>query len=144
MIINQQQILADIETHQTADKYALLQANQQLATLGFSTTPGKPSAGAANNDELLQLRAAMNRADSQYINSGSSDENLRKRYQNLKDQYYQKVAGLQTAGTTIDPSTGTDEKTKLLERKNQLEVNLEGKPPISIRSMNGSIHSRAP
>lgn len=38
MIINQQQMLADIETKQTADNYALQQVNQQLAGMGVSTT----------------------------------------------------------------------------------------------------------
>jgi uncharacterized protein involved in exopolysaccharide biosynthesis len=53
MIINQEQMLADIETKQTADNYALQQVNQQLAGMGVSTTPGKPAANATNNDELL-------------------------------------------------------------------------------------------
>ncbi|HET6252709.1 MAG TPA: AAA family ATPase [Puia sp.] len=123
MILNQNQTLTDIETKQTADNYALQQVNQQLAALGVSTTPGKPNTNTVTNDELLQARNAMNRADSAYINSGGNDENLRKTYERLKAEYLQKVAGLQTGGT-IDPSTGTDEKTKLLEKKNQLEVNL--------------------
>jgi len=138
LILNQQQTLTDIETKQTADGYALKQVNDQLATLGVSTTPGKPSANAAANDELLQLRAAMNKADSQYINSGSSDESLHRKYLNLKDQYNQKVAALQTAATTIDPSTGTDEKTKLLDKKNTLEVNLRAEA-ANIEQINGRI-----
>jgi Mrp family chromosome partitioning ATPase/uncharacterized protein involved in exopolysaccharide biosynthesis len=138
MIINQQQILADIETKQTADNYALQQVNQQLAGLGVSTTPGKPNTNAANNDELLQARTAMNNAYSLYINSGASDENLRKKYESLKTEYNQKVASLQTAATTIDPSTGTDEKTKLLDKKNQLEVNLRAEAS-NIDQINGRI-----
>ncbi len=124
MIINQQQMLADIETKQTADNYALQQVNQQLAGMGVSTTPGKPPANATNNDELLQARNAMNNAYSQYINGGAADENLRKKYENLKNEYNQKVAASQTNATAIDPSTGIDEKTKLLDKKSQLEVNL--------------------
>lgn len=124
MILTQQQVLTDIETKQTADGYALKQVNDQLASMGVSTTPGKPSAGSTNNDELLQLRTAMNNAYAQYVNGGATDETLRKKYENLKNEYNQKVASSQNTGTTIDPSTGTDEKTKLLDRKNQLEVNL--------------------
>jgi succinoglycan biosynthesis transport protein ExoP len=126
MIIDQQQILADIETKQTGDNYALQQVNQQLAGMGVSTTPGKPSANTGTNDELLQARTAMNNAYSAYINSGAADENLKKTYERLKVEYNQKVAAAaqNSTGTTIDPSTGTDQKTKLLEKKSMLEVNL--------------------
>jgi len=124
MIINQQQMLADIETKQTADNYAIQQVNQQLAGLGVSTNPAKPSTGSTNNDELLQARNAMNNAYSQYINGGATDEVLRKKYETLKNEYNQKVASSQVNATAIDPATGLDEKTKLLDKKSQLEVNL--------------------
>jgi succinoglycan biosynthesis transport protein ExoP len=124
MIINQQENLSEIEAKQTADGYALQQVNQQLAAMGVATAPGKAAANSTNNDELLQLRAAMHNAFDAYINSGSTDENLKKKYENLKNEYNQKVAALQTNGTTIDPMTGTDQKTKLLDKKNLLEVNL--------------------
>jgi polysaccharide biosynthesis transport protein len=126
MIINQQQILADIETKQTADNYALQQVNQELAGMGVTATPGKPNTTGATNDEILQAKTAMNNAYSLYINSGASDENLRKTYERLKAEYDQKVAAAaqNSAATTIEPSTGTDEKAKLLDKRNQLEVNL--------------------
>lgn len=124
MIINQQQLLSDQETKQTADKYALDQVNSQLATLGVSATTGKTPATATSNDELVQLHTAMQNAYSQYINAGGTDDNLRKKYEDLKNQYNQKVAATQSAVATVDPSTATDQKTKLLEKKNTLEVNL--------------------
>jgi succinoglycan biosynthesis transport protein ExoP len=126
MILSQQQTLTDIETKQTDDNYALQQVNQQLAAMGVSINPAKPAPNSTANDELLQLRNAKNNAYDAYINSGSTDETLRKKYENLKNEYNQKVASLQNTGNTIDPTTGTDQKSKLLEKKNQLEVDLRG------------------
>ena len=123
MILTQQQILTDIETKQTGDQYALKQVNDQLASLGVTPT-GKPATNNAANDELLQLRTEMNKANADYIASGSTDEALKKKYENLKNAYNQKVAALQATATPVDPSTGTDQKTKLLDKKSQLEVNL--------------------
>lgn len=126
MIINQQQQLNDIKSKQTTDTYALQQVNQQLAALGVSTSPGKASTNAATNDEILMAKTAKDNAYHAYINSGASDENLKKTYERLKAEYDQKVnaAAQNSPAATIDPSTGTDQKTKLLERKSQLEVNL--------------------
>jgi Mrp family chromosome partitioning ATPase/uncharacterized protein involved in exopolysaccharide biosynthesis len=125
MILNQQQILTDQETKQTADRYALKQVNQQLADLGVSTTPGKTNATSATNDELLRLRNAMNDANSQFVNSGGTDETLRKKYETLKNEYNQKVAAsLNNTGSAGTP-TSPDEKNRLLEKKNNLEVSLQ-------------------
>ena len=126
MILNQQQILTDIETKQTSDNYALQQANAQLAALGVSTSPAKPNTNSTTNDELLQLRALKDKAYTDYINSGSTDETLRKKYENLKNEYNQKVATSLNNGTTMSTETGNhaDEKSKLLDKKSQLEVNL--------------------
>lgn len=125
MIINQQSSLTDWETKQRADQYALEQVKQQLATMGVTATPGKPNTTSSTNDELVTLHNSMRQAYQDYVNSGSSDETLRKKYEKLKDDYNQKVAAAATNTTNpIDPTTGTDEKTKLLDKKNQLEVNL--------------------
>lgn len=126
MILGQNQTLTEQETKQTEDQEALRQVNQQLAALGIATTPGKPSVNSNNNDELLQLRTAMNKANADYIAGGSSDESLKKRYENLKTEYNQKVAaaGAANTGNIVDPTTGTDQKTALLDKKNTLEARL--------------------
>lgn len=124
LILNKQSTLTDIQTHQTDDEYALQQVNQQLVALGVSTTPGKPNAAAATNDELLKLRNDMNDAYSQYINSGESDENLRKKYEDLKAQYNQKVASAINNSSAPATAGGTDEKSRLLDKKSALEAKI--------------------
>ncbi|HUB61234.1 MAG TPA: AAA family ATPase [Puia sp.] len=127
MILDQNQLLTEIQTKQTEDNYALQQVTAQLAGMGVTTTPVKTAAAnAVSNDELLQLRAAKDSIYQLYINSGSADANLRRKYENLKNEYDQKVGSSQSNATTIDPTVGNgiDEKTKLLEKKNELEVNL--------------------
>jgi polysaccharide biosynthesis transport protein len=149
MIINQTQILAEIETKQTDDNYSLQQVNQQLSAMGVSTTPGKPSASATTNDELLQLRNAKDSAYSRYINGGATDENLRKKYENLKNEYNQKVASSLNSGATMTTQTGAEEKTKLLEKKNQLEANLRAEASnidqinARIAALNGNLNKDA-
>ena len=124
MILNLQSTLTDFETRQTADRNQLAQVNDQLANMGVTATPGKTNTNSTTNDEILQLHNAVNKAYTDWINSGSSDDALKAKYDNLKKEYNQKVASAQTSTNTIDPTTGTTEKTKLIDKKNQLEVNL--------------------
>ncbi len=139
IIINQKSSLTDWETKQRADQYALDQVKQQLASLGVSATTGKTNTTGTTNDELVTLRNSMRQAYQDYVNSGSSDETLRKKYEKLKDDYNQKVAASASNNANpIDPATGTDVKTRLLEKKSQLEVNLRAEA-ANIDAINGSI-----
>src|SRR6185312_11782394 len=127
MILNQQQLLSEQETKQTADNFALKQVNSQLAAMGVSATPGKSNAGSVTNDELLKTRDAMKDAYSQYLNSGATDENLRKRYESLKTEYNQKVAAAlnSSGGTASGAPASPEDKSRLLDKQASLEVSLK-------------------
>jgi succinoglycan biosynthesis transport protein ExoP len=125
MILNQNQTLTEIQTKQTADGYALQRVEQQLTAMGVNSTPGKP-APVNSNDELLALRAAKDSAYLAFVTSGSTNDGLRKKYENLKNEYNQKVASSVNNGTVVSSTTGaTDGKTALLEKKSELEVSLK-------------------
>jgi succinoglycan biosynthesis transport protein ExoP len=139
MILNQNQKLTELQTQQTADQYALDQVKQQLSSMGVSTAPAKVNTNATNNDELLRLRDAKDKAYQDYMASGSTDETLRKKYENLKNEYNQKVASSLDHGDVPTQETGgNDTKTKLIEKKNQLEVALRAET-TSIEQIQGRI-----
>jgi polysaccharide biosynthesis transport protein len=138
MIMNLNQSLTDAQTKQTTDQFALDKVKQELAAMGIASSPGGKPAAPASNDELLNLRTAMNAADQAYINSGSTDANLRKKYETLKDQYNAKVASSLNSGALISNAVGTDDKAALLNKKNDLEVDLKAEGSI-IESLNQKI-----
>jgi polysaccharide biosynthesis transport protein len=125
-IMNLNQTLTEVETKQTSDQYALQRVNQRLAALGVNTAPGKPIAPGVNNDELVTLKQAREEAFRAWINSGSSDEALRKKYETLSSQYQAKFSSSLNNGTTASTTTGNlaEDKTELLNKKNDLEVDL--------------------
>jgi succinoglycan biosynthesis transport protein ExoP len=137
MIMNLNQSLTDAQTKQTTDQFALDKVNQQLMAMGVASSPGKPPTNTSN-DELLNLRTAMNAADLAYINSGSTDEALRKKYENLKAQYDAKVASSLNSGAVISNAAGAEDKAALLNKKNDLEVDFKAESSI-IESINQKI-----
>jgi succinoglycan biosynthesis transport protein ExoP len=135
MIMNLQTSLTEEQTRQNQRTYDLEKINQRLNSLGVSTspgtTPGPPptgkSSGANINDELLILRGARDDAYKAYINSGSTDQSLLKKYNDLNTEYQSKVATLQSSRPeTISSGSGSeDTRASLLMRKNDLLVDLK-------------------
>ncbi len=129
-IMNLETTLTQEQTKQTQRTYDLQKINQKLANLGV----GAPAPPANNtktdnrNDELLILRKAMNDAYQAYVNGGSTDQALQKKYENLKSEYQNKLAASQPAAST-DPLPGSEEaqtaKAGLLEKKNDLQVDIK-------------------
>jgi succinoglycan biosynthesis transport protein ExoP len=122
MIMNLDNTLTQEQSQQTRRGYDLESVNQKIANLGGSAGPSKPANHTAGNDELVILRRSMNEAFQNYVNSGSSDPALQRKYETLKAEYQNKVAAI-----TPDPTTsGTqeDNRTVLVEKKNDLEVDI--------------------
>ena len=124
MIMSLEQTLTDVQTKETANEYALQKVNQQLEAMGV-VTPKVTSGNPGANDELLVLRRAKDDAYLAYINSGSSDENLRRKYENLKTEYQSKVASSLNTAVPAQSTSNVDEKAGLVNKKNDLEVDIK-------------------
>jgi succinoglycan biosynthesis transport protein ExoP len=128
-IMNLETTLTTEQTQQTKRTYDLQKINQKLANLGVGT-PTTPAVTKPDNrnDELLILRKAMNDAYQAYVNGGSTDQALLKKYENLKTDYQNKLATFQPAPST-DPVPGSEEaqtaKAALLEKKNDIQVDIK-------------------
>jgi polysaccharide biosynthesis transport protein len=128
-IMNLETTLTTEQTQQTKRTYDLQKINQKLANLGVGT-PTTPAVTKPDNrnDELLILRKAMNDAYQAYVNGGSTDQTLLKKYENLKTDYQNKLATSQPPAST-DPVPGSEEaqtaKAALLEKKNDLQVDIK-------------------
>jgi Mrp family chromosome partitioning ATPase len=117
--------LTEENSHQTDDYYELRRINQKLAALGVGAAAAKPDVvtpNQNNNEELIQARSAMNAAYADYLKSNQDKDKLA-RYNQLKNEYFTKYAA------SMPPVTGTvkgtDAGADLLEKKNDLEVNIE-------------------
>ena len=118
--------LNDETDKQTDYDYELRRINQKLDNL----TKGGGSAGTTpsqnNNEELIQARKAMNDAYAEYLKT--NDKAQLSKYKQLEAEYYSKYSN-STAVTAEEK--GGDSKNDLLEKKNDLEVNIQaGKDKI--------------
>lgn len=143
IIMNLETALNDEETKQTQRTYDLQKINQKLGNVkggGGNGGGARPdNNNSVTNDELFTARKAMNDAYNAYIQSGSSDQALLKKYEGLKNDYENKIAASQAsrpAETT--PSGGNEESANsLLSKKSDLLVDIEaGKANIE------NIHSK--
>jgi polysaccharide biosynthesis transport protein len=123
MITNLDNTLTQEQSQQTRRRYDLESLNQKIANFGGSGTSGKPANHSASNDELVILRRSMNDAFQAYVNSGSSDAALQRKYENLKTEYQNKIAAL-TPDAATGGGTQEDTRTALVEKKNDLEVDV--------------------
>jgi succinoglycan biosynthesis transport protein ExoP len=124
MIMNLDNTLTQQQSQQTRNRYDLDKVNQQLQNLGPSGTSPKPANHSAANDELVILRRAMDDAFRAYMNSGSTDAALQRKYENLKTEYQNKLAALAPDDPATTSSTQADTRSKLEEKKNDLEVDI--------------------
>jgi succinoglycan biosynthesis transport protein ExoP len=128
--------LSDERARRTNLYTNLRKVNQRLADLGVSTsstttTDNSTDATANNNSEIVALHNQMQEAYQSYIKSGSTDKSLLTKYNNLRQQYVQKVTSATpaTSGTATDPTKDPDNpvvrKRLLLEQKNDINLDIE-------------------
>lgn len=127
LISELEKTLTEEKNKQTDDYYQLRRINQKLGlanagspTTGTTTT--KPLTDpSANNEELLIARRAMNEAYSQYLKT--NDPAMLAKYNQLKQEYNAKYA--QSAPVESGSRTVPDTRNDLLEKKNDIEVDIE-------------------
>lgn len=125
--------LATEKSKQTDNYYSLRKINQRIANLGTgtSTTPN-----SNNNEELIIARKAMNDAYAEYLKTNSASDLAR--YNQLKTEYNNKVAGSKIVNNT--PERGTETKAELLNQKNDLELDIDASN-VKIRELENRISS---
>lgn len=115
LISSLQQTLDEEQDKLATSQIALRSVNRQLGNAGGP-------AATVDNSELLKLRNQMNAANQEYLNSGSTDQDALNRYNNLKAQYQNKI---KSVGEATNSSASLLDKSTLLQRKSDLEVNIE-------------------
>ncbi|HEY4061608.1 MAG TPA: AAA family ATPase [Puia sp.] len=143
MIMNLEGALTEEQNKKTNNEFALQKINRRLTDLkgGGKSTTGSGSDATGSNDEILILRRAMSDAYLAYINSGSSDETLRKKYEQLKSDYQAKVANAGPRPGNENGDVDTEEsRTTLSEKKSDLEVDIRA-GEANIASLEGKINS---
>ncbi len=123
MIMNLDNTLTQQQSQQTRNRYDLDKVKEQLSNLGPAVSSSRP-VHSATNDELVILRRSTDDAFKAYLNSGSTDANLQRKYENLKTEYQNKIAALAPDDPATTSSTQADTRSKLEEKKNDLEVDI--------------------
>jgi Mrp family chromosome partitioning ATPase/capsular polysaccharide biosynthesis protein len=115
--------------------------NQRLADL--NKAPSETS--SSDNDEVIQLRTAMNSAYNDYLRT--NDQADYKKYNALKAKYQQKVLSSRSGSVTAkDP---VSEKIDLQSQKTDLEIDIQSSSSFisslqsKINSLKGSVTSAA-
>lgn len=121
LIGNLEKSITEEKAKQTQLYYSLRKVNQKLAEQPAASAT-KPA--DSNNDELLSLRKAMNEAYTAYLNGGSTDKALLSRYNQLKQEYQNKVVESNSGPATSSTDNANTIKD-LLEQKSDLEVDIE-------------------
>ena len=129
LISNLETTLTQERNNLTTLQYSLQKINQRLNSLNTGASSNPATSGIRNNDELLQLRQEMNDAYAAYVNSGSQDQTLLKKYNTLKQEYQNKIinatptTGATTAG--VDAAEPVMTRPQLLQKKSDLELDIQ-------------------
>ena len=120
--------LNDETDKQTDYDYELRRINQKLDNLTKGSGSGAAVPNQNNNEELVQARKAMNDAYAEYLKT--NDKAQLNKYKQLEAEYYSKYSN-STSVATEEKGGGGDTKNDLLEKKNDLTVNIQaGKDKI--------------
>ena len=131
-------IIPNLEGELTNQKSKLvsLQADLRKVNQKISALDSHPAATSSiNNDEIIQLRNAMNAAYSDYLKSNDAAD--LKKYNSLNAKYQQKVLSLRTTESTTDPVAA---RTTLQNQKTDLEIDIQS-TTSRVASLEGEIGS---
>ena len=125
-IMNLETTLNQEQIKQRQRQYDLQKIDQRIAALGSvaGTVKGTKSAGTVDNDQVVILRNAMNDAYRAYISSGSSDPALKKKYDNLYQEYQNKIASTQPDIGSGSTTTPEESRETLLNQKSDLQTDI--------------------
>lgn len=144
-ISNFENRLADEKSIYNSAQLALTQINARLNDLDKSNKQASAATANANN-ELSTLRSQMNDAYADYVNKGSSDQDLFNKYQKLKNDYKAKLAAMATNAPT---ATTGNSKADLQQKKSDLEIQVQSSQQNiaaydqKIRELNNSMGAAA-
>jgi Mrp family chromosome partitioning ATPase/uncharacterized protein involved in exopolysaccharide biosynthesis len=141
-------IISNLESELTSERSKLTtfqanlrKVNQRLADLNRAPT----ETNSSDNDEVIQLRTAMNNAYNDYLRT--NDQADYKKYNSLKAKYQQKVLSSRSGSVTAkDPVA---EKIDLQSQKTDLEIDTQSSSSFisslqsKINSLKGSVTSAA-
>ncbi len=129
LIMNLETTLTEEKNKLTNLQYSLQKINQRLNSVGSGGTTNQTVPVNKNNDDLLALRQEMNDAYSAYVNSGSQDASLLKKYNQLKTEYNNKIINSTPAMTTTTPGIESTEpvmtRQELLQKKSDLDLDIQ-------------------
>ena len=124
-IMNLETTLTQEQSKQRQRQYDLQKINQRIAALPGGDNTGKNTkTPGVDNDQVVILRNAMNDAYRAYIASGSSDAALKKKYDNLYQEYQNKIASTQPDIGSGGAATPEDNRQGLLIQKSDLETDI--------------------
>jgi Mrp family chromosome partitioning ATPase len=121
LITEDERALNEEKDKQIDNNSQLRRIDQKLESLGTGTVPKPATPGQNNNEELVQARKAMNDAYAEYLKT--NDKVQLNKYNQLKNEYYSKYSKTTPAAT--DDNKTPDSRNDLLEKKNDLEVNIQ-------------------
>ena len=120
-IMNLEGTLTGEQIKQNQRRNDLLKVNQRIAAAGGTKT--KPVA-TTDNDQIVILRKAANQAYTDYVNSGYSDARLKQKYEQLNQEYQNKVQAVQSDAAS-STATGSEETLPaLMIQKGDLETDI--------------------
>ncbi|HVS97527.1 MAG TPA: AAA family ATPase [Puia sp.] len=121
-IMNLEGTLTGEQIKQNQRRNDLLKVNQRIAAAGGANR-NKPVA-TTDNDQIVILRKAANQAYTDYVNSGYSDAKLKQKYEQLNQEYQNKVQAVQSDAAS-SATTGSEETLPgLMIQKGDLETDI--------------------
>lgn len=135
-ISNFENRLADERSNLNTAQLTLQQVNLQLSDMEKNNV----RTASGGNNEIATLKAQMNAAYTEYVNKGSSDATLYKKYQDLRAEYKGKLSAMGPA-----PGANTITKADLLQKKAMLELQIKSSEQnitayeAKVRQLNSSI-----
>ncbi|MHA4843895.1 AAA family ATPase [Flavitalea antarctica] len=121
LISNLEQALTSEKARQTLLYSDLKKVNQRLGPIS-SAAASKNPVTTLDNNEVLILRNAMNEAYKEFLNTGSKDQVLLTKYNDLKAQYQSKVLDPATPQKYLE--SGTNNQAELTAKKGDLEIDI--------------------
>jgi succinoglycan biosynthesis transport protein ExoP len=118
LILSTETALSDEKSRKNKLEFDLQKVEQRLSAL---PSDGKP--GPRGNDELVELRKAMNEAYSQYVNTGSTDQAQLEKYNRLKKEYQSKVLA-DNSSNNNNNNNSNERKRVLQNEKNDIQLDI--------------------
>ncbi|MDP4246506.1 MAG: AAA family ATPase [Bacteroidota bacterium] len=123
------ELIMNLETSLTTEKGNLTtletnkqKINQRIQALGSNS--GGANSNAKNNDDLLTVRKAKDDAYAAYLNSGSEDPALLKRYNQLKEEYQRLILN-STPESHANAGEPQETKADLIMKRNDLDLDIQ-------------------